>query len=696
MSGTNKLTVEAAALVADIPRFQTEYDNDPDGIAGLARRYQCSVSTLRKYSKPLILDGRQKSGIDTWLRPEIAEIFNNPKALRQEWEATPSGITGLQRKFGVSKTTIRKKLKAIGIEVAPFNSQSTKKRLKAKPNTSVLDDVNWLAGRLNVTNIRSIARELGVDYGTVASKVISSGLVVQPHDQLEIKRGDKTDHTKAILADVARGDSRTTVAKRYGTTKAYVSATIAKASGVIYPRTNIRNPEWLIQQHHQDNKSIHQIAVETGTQDTTVKTYLTKHEIEAKLRPGKCLSAEQRVNLESYQWWVQQLEMGKSVLDVCRELDFSEQTIRPFYRKVCSMLPQHPSEREMLIFRPDAYYHLRDPQWLKQQHHVLNKSAQVIATELDVAHGTVREYLSKTQIEFIPYTGYRSIDEIDLYNQLTIHHPALRIEVCNRSLIAPLELDILFPERNVAIEMDGAWWHSFNHTETNMERTRHAHKVDACEHIDVKLLQIWDWEWHDPIKREIWLSMIGHVLGFSPVQIGARKCKIVEVAASVAKGFYHRNHLLGAKYGIRNFGLTYDDKLVMMMSFSYRNDVWEIERIATQIGHSVPGGVSKLWQHFLQEHHPTQVITFADRRHSSGKVYRQLGFQQIGVSRPNYCYFDPTARPFKPISRQKCMKHKLVAWLSEYDDNLSEAENMFANNFRRLWDSGHLKFQWRP
>jgi hypothetical protein len=40
------------------------------------------------------------------------------------------------------------------------------------------------------------------------------------------------------------------------------------------------------------------------------------------------------------------------------------------------------------------------------------------------------------------------------------------------------------------------------------------------------------------------------------------------------------------------------------------------------------------------------------------------------------------------------MKHKLKEKLNNYNDDLSEWENMQLNDYDRIWDCGNYVFQW--
>jgi hypothetical protein len=102
------------------------------------------------------------------------------------------------------------------------------------------------------------------------------------------------------------------------------------------------------------------------------------------------------------------------------------------------------------------------------------------------------------------------------------------------------------------------------------------------------------------------------------------------------------------------------------------------------------GGAGKLLTYFKRIYSPSSILTFADRRYSTGDVYRQLGFRYLGITAPNYYYYKSN----RVYSRLMFQKHKLADRLLIYNPLLSEKQNMFANDYRCFWDAGNLKFLW--
>ena len=75
----------------------------------------------------------------------------------------------------------------------------------------------------------------------------------------------------------------------------------------------------------------------------------------------------------------------------------------------------------------------------------------------------------------------------------------------NRSVIWPLELDIWFPEINVAIEYDGDYWHSLPRMIRRDER-----KNKLCKEKNINLIRVKESEYIS--NKEIILKNINEIL----------------------------------------------------------------------------------------------------------------------------------------------------------------------------------------
>ena len=105
-----------------------------------------------------------------------------------------------------------------------------------------------------------------------------------------------------------------------------------------------------------------------------------------------------------------------------------------------------------------------------------------------------------------------------------------------------------------------------------------------------------------------------------------------------------------------------------------KNYEWELSRYSSS--KHVIGGAGKLLKYFERIYKPKSLITYADRRFSQGKLYYKLGFTFDHFSSPNYFYCDQN---LNILSRIHCQKHKLKDILKDFDESLSESENMTLN-----------------
>ena len=61
----------------------------------------------------------------------------------------------------------------------------------------------------------------------------------------------------------------------------------------------------------------------------------------------------------------------------------------------------------------------------------------------------------------------------------------------SRDIISPLELDLYYPEKKIAIEFNGDYWHDINHKPNNY----HYNKYKMCKDIGITLVSIFESEW---------------------------------------------------------------------------------------------------------------------------------------------------------------------------------------------------------
>ena len=269
--------------------------------------------------------------------------------------------------------------------------------------------------------------------------------------------------------------------------------------------------------------------------------------------------------------------------------------------------------------------------------------------------------------------------QLEIYNWLM--SLGYVVELNNTKLLDGLELDLFLPDYGVAIEYHGGFWHSYQSIETAAQKYRHYRKANLSLGHNIKLLQFFDVEWRD--RRDIVESMILYRLKHTMRRIYARQCVWQQLDRSVASEFINLNHLSGYTYAENHYGLLYNDELVSVLSITNRGHYHELIRFCSKIGTSVVGALSKL----LSKVDFDRLMTYADRRYSDASGYIASGFVLEKITRPGYYYW----RNNKIYNRRKFQKHKLDKLLAVFDPDITEAENMLANGYRRIWDAGHFK-----
>ena len=264
--------------------------------------------------------------------------------------------------------------------------------------------------------------------------------------------------------------------------------------------------------------------------------------------------------------------------------------------------------------------------------------------------------------------------------------------------VAGVELDIFVPDKNIAIEYNGLYWHSELHG--GKTKDYHLNKTEYCEQNDIHLIHVFEDEWLN--SKDIIKSRLANLFGKSQTKIFAKQCVIKEIPSSVKNEFLDANHLQKSDASKYKIGLFYDDELVSVMTFrkphvsmGYKSDTTliELSRFANKLNYNVVGGASKLFKYALKTYEFNHIISFADRRWTSVNnqtLYDTLGFTRLGSTQPNYWYME---RHVVRRPRYDFAKHVILQKFTGADPDKSEWENMKMFGWDRIWDCGSLKFE---
>lgn len=235
-------------------------------------------------------------------------------------------------------------------------------------------------------------------------------------------------------------------------------------------------------------------------------------------------------------------------------------------------------------------------------------------------------------------------------------------------------IDVYIPSKKIGFEFNGTYWHS----ELFKDSQYHQKKSLVAAEKGIQLFHIWEHEWNDPVQRPIIEALIKSKLGKFSHKIGASKCQIVDLSYKKYADFCNENHIQGEAGAKVKLGLTYQGKLIQVMSFGvprFADSIeWEIIRECSKSDYIVLGGKEKLWNHFIKHYKPQSVISYCDYSKFNGTSYLKLGFKKVRLNKPGFVWYDEKSRS--------------VYWRNPYK------HKEYKNKYIKVWDSGQLVFVW--
>lgn len=267
------------------------------------------------------------------------------------------------------------------------------------------------------------------------------------------------------------------------------------------------------------------------------------------------------------------------------------------------------------------------------------------------------------------------------------------------------ELDIYIPEKNLAIEYNGMFWHSRDRVGCDY----HVSKRKACDKAGIRMFTIWEADWFDERKRPILERYLKHALGIKDERtVYARKCVIRDVPQAEYREFMDKNHVQGyaSAKEVKKGLYTKDGELVACMSFKqlknrdvkeHPHTIWNMVRYATSC--NVPGGRSRLFKHIQKEYHMDHVESHLDRDYFTGQSYlKEDGWELVEDTQSTLDMWHPR---FGRQSRQNWWHKNIPATLKKlglpedlYDPNLTQEVNAERAGVKFYNNSGNARFEW--
>ena len=252
----------------------------------------------------------------------------------------------------------------------------------------------------------------------------------------------------------------------------------------------------------------------------------------------------------------------------------------------------------------------------------------------------------------------------------------------DRKILNGLELDIVIPEKKIAIEFNGVYWHS----EANgKDKSYHLNKTTLANAAGYRLIHIWEDDFTEDSEREInfILNACGKV---ETKSVYARKTIIKEIPTSVSSPFLTKYHVQGSVISSVRLGTFIGEDLVAVTLFTKRKYGYELVRHATSL--KVIGGLGKAVKHFHRLF-GEEIHSFCDLSRHDGRSYDLAGFVKSGSLNPDYKYVVDGKREHKFGFRLASIKTKFPEF---YSPEKSERQMMEDAGIPRVWDCGKTRY----
>ena len=332
--------------------------------------------------------------------------------------------------------------------------------------------------------------------------------------------------------------------------------------------------------------------------------------------------------------------------------------------------------------------------------------------DFKIYKGKLNQYISFSDFEIIRKKydlsahSSSSTEELDLLEFVKSIYKGKIKHNC-WDVIKPLELDIYIPNKNIAIEYNGLYWHS---DASNLKKgeipdkekiskniNRHLIKTIDCEKKGIKLLHIFsdDWEY----KKEIVKSIIATSLGVFARKLNAEDCRIEKIPLEIYKNFLNKNHLQSYAYANIRVGLYYKGELVQLLGINSKGNHSkkpELVRVANSLNVQVEGGFSKLLNYIDSTFSFKEITSYINRSLYLENSYQINNFKIEKYNKPSYSYINQSSPekiriPYYNFMKEKIKKAYEKGELKYWDSEETEALNMYKNGYYRIYDCGTIQ-----
>lgn len=206
------------------------------------------------------------------------------------------------------------------------------------------------------------------------------------------------------------------------------------------------------------------------------------------------------------------------------------------------------------------------------------------------------------------------------------------------------EIDMFIPSKKLAIEYNGAYWH----TDDKRCRTSkyHYNKFNICESKGVRLLTIFDLDWNN--NNDCVKDIIKKALGLCENILSSNDCVVEEIAHSDAEWFLNEYNIDNVSLNCEiNVAIKHGNELVFVASF-YRDkhDCFVLNSYAEKNNVVVYNMIGLVLDYVMSRYNPTRIKAYSNNDYGDGEAFNKYGFECI-CNADNYFWLMGTIGIYK-------------------------------------------------
>lgn len=542
-------------------------------------------------------------------------------------------ITSISKELGCSEYVISGRIKTYGIKF---------KRRKYSINPEELKDL-YVNKKIP---IRKIAQEFGCSDLIIRIRLKELGL----RDEKGKERLQIDEITLKKL--IEQGLTYKKVAEKMGL-KVSTVANKARKLGFKKPKNKLYEASYEELYNMYVNKKMSEgdIGEIFKCSRGTISRQLIKLGIDESMREHPTFTDAQLIYLY--------LEQGLRQKEVARELGVPERLVKERIDK-------------LHIRRLSPWVHITDD-ILREMYVEKGMNIPEIVKDTGASYGAVTARVRRLNLtaERDPEEHIKSVHR-SYQNSVTRSKGEIEIEemypteFINDHDIIGWELDLWYPEKRVAVEYNGEYWHS----SALRKPGKHIAKASLCDNKQIHLINIFERFWKDKEMRAKVVNILSNNL--APEKLKKVVGEIREVSPEEAREFMRKNNVEKVVAADWHIG-TFSEEGTLLNMFSLKDEGYTavIRRFTTKIGYKED--YKKLMEYLKKDEKILFIKVACDRSYYNGRLFTSLGFKIVGNAKPEYEYVWGD----KVISR------------TTYNKNPEKYQKYY-----KVYDCGKVKLQW--